>query len=198
MIMCAMALARVSPAAPPGLPGRPLAVAAVISWLLTAAIGGYMLYTWVTRGGLRAQQATGAGVPPAMVFGHAAAALTGLAVWAGYLRTGWVVLAWLGVALITVAVALGVCTVTLWTPYPMAVPEAVREPAPAARQDPAAFEVTDEMIVRLLANPFPGPRRPKPRLASLIPVGHGFAALATFLLATLAAISATLGKSEAQ
>ena len=60
-------------------------------------------------------------------------------------------------------------------------------------EDSGAFEVTDEMIARLLANPFSGRRRPKLRLVPLIPVAHGFAALATFMLATLAAINATLG-----
>lgn len=174
-----------------------VAVAAVICWLVTASIGAYMLYTWVARGGLRAQQATGVGVPPAVVFGHAAAAFCGLVVWACYLGTGSVVLAWAGVTLITAAIALGVCTVTLWTPYPVAVPDAVpeaaRAPTPPAQEDAAAFEISDEMITRLLENPFPTARRPRPRLAALIPLCHGFGALATFMLATLAAISATLG-----
>ena len=99
-----------------------MAVAALIAWVLTASIGVYMLRTWVTRGGLRRQRATGVGVPPAVVFGHASAALTGLVIWAGFVKTNWEPLAWLGVALITAAIALGVCTVTLWTPYPVVVP----------------------------------------------------------------------------
>ncbi len=214
----ALAVARANP---PGLPGRPFAVAALIAWLLTAGIGAYMLRTWVARGGLRAQRATGVGVPPAVVFGHASAALTGLAVWLSYLGTSWAALAWLGVGFIATAIMLGICTVTLWTPYPIAVPAAVPEVVPEPRrapgpgtgehgtgqqragehgsgerrpgEDPGAFEVTDEMIARLLAGPFPGRRRPKLHLVPLIPVAHGFAALATFMLATLAAIGATLG-----
>ena len=102
--------------------GRPLAIAAVIAWVLTASIGVYMLHTWVARGGLRRQRATGVGVPPAVVFGHASAALTGLAIWISFLKVSWDPLAWLGVALIAAAIALGVCTVTLWTPYPVIVP----------------------------------------------------------------------------
>jgi hypothetical protein len=99
-----------------------MAVAALVAWVLTACIGVYMLRTWVARGGLRRQRATGVGVPPAVVFGHASAALTGLAIWAGFVKTNWEPLAWLGVVLITAAIALGVCTVTLWTPYPVLVP----------------------------------------------------------------------------
>src|SRR6516164_1886984 len=99
-----------------------MAIAAMIAWVLTASIGAYMLRTWVTRGGLRRQRATGAGVPPAVVFGHASAALTGLLVWLGFVDTGLDLLAWLGVTVMAGAIALGVCTVTLWTPYPVADP----------------------------------------------------------------------------
>ncbi len=151
----ALAVARASRAISPGFPGRPLALAALIAWLLTASLGGYMLRTWVTRGGLRVQRATGVGVPPAVVFGHAAIALTGLAIWAVYTGTGWHLLGWLGLALIAAAIALGICTVTLWTPYPIAVPAVAAAPPPAAEDG----TVTDEMIASLLADPFPV-RRP--------------------------------------
>lgn len=189
-----------------GSPARPLMLAALTAWLLTAGIGLYMLRTWTARGGLRRQRATGVGVPPAVVFGHASAALTGLVIWLGFLTTGWDALAWAGVALIAAAIALGISTVTLWTPYPV-VPAEVpggsgregipRRPGgsgvPRAGEDTDAdFIVTDEMIARLLAEPFPARRR-RLKLVPLIPVAHGFAALATFMLAVLAAIGARLG-----
>src|SRR5271166_1876078 len=167
-----------------------IAIAALVAWVLTASIGVYMLRTWVARGGLRRQRATGVGVPPAVVFGHARA-----------------------------AIALGVCTVTLWTPYPVIVPPVVGGPGgwvppegeaggsgPAGsgvspgggvppRQDTDAFKVTDEMIASMLADPFPVRRqpRPRPRLLTLIPVVHGFGALTTFMLTVLAAIGSRLG-----
>ncbi len=178
-----------------------MAIAALVAWVLTASIGVYMLRTWVVRGGLRRQRATGVGVPPAVVFGHASAALAGLAIWAAFVRTKWDPLAWLGVAVITGAVALGVCTVTLWTPYPVVVPAGSGpsgsgpsgsgpslggEGTPGEATD--AFTVTDEMIAGMLADPFPS-RRPRLRLVPLIPVVHGVGALTTFMLAVLAAIS---------
>ena len=178
-----------------------LGLAALFAWLLTAGIGGYMLRTWVARGGLRRQRATGVGVPPAVVFGHASAALAGLAVWVSYLSSGWRPLAWIGVALVCGAMCLGICTVTLWTPYPVRPdPDAGREdvegferrggPAPPA--DPPgephdAFTVTDEMIARLLAEPVPVRRR-RGHLLPLIPLAHGFGALTTFLLTVTAAL----------
>src|SRR6516225_7804627 len=168
-----------------------MAIAAMIAWVLTASIGVYMLRTWVTRGGLQRQRATGVGVPPAVVFGHASAALTGLLVWLGFVDTGLDLLAWLGVTVMAGAIALGVCTVTLWTPYPVAVPVA-ETPAVAPGVTPAVDPgtVTDDMIADLLADPFPASRRPRLKLAGLIPVAHGFGALTTFMLAVLAAIAA--------
>ena len=173
-----------------------MAIAALVAWVLTASIGVYMLRTWVVRGGLRRQRATGVGVPPAVVFGHASAALAGLAIWAAFVRTKWDPLAWIGVAVITGAVALGVCTVTLWTPYPVVVPagsgSSGSEPSPGGGvtfgEATDAYTVTDEMIAEMLADPFPA-RRPRLRLVPLIPVVHGFGALTTFMLAVLAAIS---------
>jgi hypothetical protein len=54
------------------------------------------------------------------------------------------------------------------------------------------------MIARFLADPFPVRQRPRLRLAPLIPAGHGFAALVTFMLAMLTAVSARLGLFPAQ
>jgi manganese efflux pump family protein len=196
---------------PSGSSGGPFGIAALISWLLTAGIGGYMLRTWVARGGLARQRATGVGVPPQVVFGHASAALTGLAVWVIYLSSGWHPLAWIGVVLVGTAITLGICTVTLWTPYPIRAEPAgggdaqfaavsqVKTPArpdvtvgtaaaAAEAEQPDPFTVTDEMIARLLAEPHGVSRRRRLHLLPLIPAIHGFAAMATFLLATTTAI----------
>ncbi len=187
--------------------GRPLAIAAVTAWVLTASIGVYMLRTWVARGGLRRQRATGVGVPPAVVFGHASAALTGLVVWIVFVKTDWDPLAWLGVALIGAAISLGVCTVTLWTPFPVVVPlapggsggvEPPQERGGLGGSYPRGEIFTDEMIASFLAEPAPGRRAPRVQLVSLIPVIHGFGALTTFMLAVLAAIGARLGMFRTQ
>jgi hypothetical protein len=182
-----------------------LGLAALIAWLCTASIGGYMLRTWVARGGLRRQRASGVGVPPGVVFGHAGAALAGLTVWVSYLASGWRPLAWVGVALAGTAICLGICTVTLWTPYPVPpdpVADGEREAGadvrPAGRgqvwqataiEHRDAFTVTDEMIASLLAEPAPVPVPQRRRhLLPLIPLTHGFGAMATFLLTVTAAL----------
>lgn len=179
-------------------------LAALVSWLVTAGLGAFMLRTWLARGGLRRERARVGGLPPQMIFGHAALAITGLLIWAAYLASGTRALAWTAVAMLTVTVSLGLCTVTLWTPYPARRPGERRPPAlwdaravvipdtaehAAEGTDPLARQVTDEMIAQLLEGRVPAAphRRIRPNPAVLVPIAHGFAAMTTFLLIVLAA-----------
>jgi hypothetical protein len=180
-------------------------VATLLSWLVTASLGAFMLRTWLARGGLDRERARSGGLPPSLIFGHAALALTGLLLWVGYLASGARPVAWAGVGALMLAVCLGLCTVTLWTPYPARRPGERRADGPTDRlavvpdtvagavdgaADESPFAVTDEMIARLLADP--SPVRPiraiRPNPAVLVPVAHGFAAIATFVLAVMTAI----------
>jgi hypothetical protein len=79
-----------------------------------------------------------------------------------------------------------------WRPAPRARQGVVISDAgegAAGEPGPQAYQVTDEMIARLLDDPFPGPRRRpiRPNPAVLVPIAHGFAAIATFVLAVTAA-----------
>lgn len=175
--------------------------ATLISWLLTASLGAYMLRTWLARGGLRRERARPGGLPPQLIFGHAGLAITGLLAWICYMAAGARALAWTAVGLLVVAVGLGLSTVTLWTPYPARKPGERRshapwdEPAvvvpdtPAAAAEPPVFGITDEMIERLLEDSHSaGGHRPiRPNPAVLVPVAHGFAAIGTFVLAVMTA-----------
>jgi manganese efflux pump family protein len=166
--------------------------ATLLSWLVTASLGGFMLHTWLARDGLHRARAAAGGLPPPRIFGPAAAALTGLVIWIAFIASGIRPLAWAAVGLLMVAIGLGLCTVTLWTPYPARRP-AVAMTAGGTTAEPGdalAIEVTDEMIARLLAEPVRAPRqRPvRPDPAVLVPVAHGFAAIGTFALAVMSAI----------
>ena len=157
--------------------------AALISRLLTASMGGFMLRTWLARGGLRRERARFGGLPPQLIFSHAGLALSGLLVWSGYVATGTKAVAWTAVGLLMLTIALGLCTVTLWTPYPAPRPGEWRAPTPTDESaavvpsnpagvvpdnaagggspDPPDSLITDEMIAQLLAEPL-GPRRHRP------------------------------------
>ena len=178
--------------------------ATLVSWLLTASLGGFMLRIWLARGGLRRERARVGGLPPQLIFGHAGLALSGLLVWSGYVATGTKAVAWTAVGLLMVTIALGLCTVTLWTPYPARRPGERPAPAPTDESavvvpdnaagavdspDPPDSLITDEMIAQLLAEPLGAgrhrPIRPNPEV--LVPITHGFAAISTFVLAIMAA-----------
>ncbi|HTR90464.1 MAG TPA: hypothetical protein VMI73_01840 [Trebonia sp.] len=122
--------------------------ATLICWLVTASLGAFMLHTWLARGGLDRERSKAGGLPPQLIFGHAAAAVGGLLNWVVFLASGVRPLAWAAVGLLMVAVGLGLCTVTLWTPYPARKPgerrPAVAHDAPrpaTAGEAPAAGEV---------------------------------------------------------
>ena len=190
--------------------------ATLISWLLTASLGAFMLRTWLARGGLGRERARVDGLPPPLIFGHAGLALSGLLIWSGYVATGTRAVAWTAVGLLMVAISLGLCTVTLWTPYPARRPGEWRaaartdesavvvpdnhdnpdshdnpgNPGAGGSPDPTDSLFTDEMIAQLLEDPLgPGRHRPiRPNPEVLVPIAHGFAAIGTFVLAVMAAI----------
>ena len=195
---------------------RTLSFVALVTWLLDAISGGYMLRTWIARGGLRRQRAVD-GLAPAVVFSHFGLATTGLLLWVSYLVTRLIVLAWLAIGGLVVVIGLGISTVTVWTPYPAHKPRPGNDP-PSGHPATGAFagpdaevisrRVTDEMLTRALtdevllrslvddvianvpAEPARRVRRPRAHLTTLIPAGHGVAALATIILAVLTAASA--------
>jgi hypothetical protein len=115
-------------------PNRTLAIATLATWVFDAASGGYMLRTWIVRGGLRRQRARDR-LAPRVVFGHFGMASTGLLVWLGYLASRWIVLAWLAVCLLMLVIGLGAATVTVWTPFP-----AHREDTPGPAAGPGSGE----------------------------------------------------------
>src|SRR5690349_1377095 len=95
-----------------------MAVAALVSWLLAGSAGIYMFGTWLSHGGPGHQRARSDGLPPAVIFTHLGIGALGFAAWVSYLVTGWDWLAWTGVGLLMPGIGLGICTVTLWAPYP--------------------------------------------------------------------------------
>ncbi|HEX5189136.1 MAG TPA: hypothetical protein VFW16_06335 [Streptosporangiaceae bacterium] len=149
----------------------------------------------------------------ALILGHAGLALGGLASWVSFVLSGLPALAWLAVGLLAPAIGLGISTVTIWTPYPARPPESGQHPQhgdPSGLAGPPAILVTneildqvlanealtselvDDLVERMLAEPPPARRANRgSRLAPVIPVLHGGLALTTFLLAVLAAISAS-------
>lgn len=110
-----------------------MAVAALVTWLLTAAGGLVMLGIWLTRGGARAQSvpagnptaqaATGTAtgpslerthLPPALVFTHVLLAVAGLVLWIIYVATDTEAIAWTAFVLLIPVAGLGLTMFARW------------------------------------------------------------------------------------
>jgi hypothetical protein len=193
-------------------PGHGVGVATLISWLLAESLGAYMLRTWLASDGARRPaQASQETMSRTLIAGHAGLAFAGLVSWIGFLISSLPALAWLAVGLLALAIGLGISTVTVWTPYPVSRTRPSRPPpqqagspagAPAIlvtnemldrvlANEALTSELVDDLVERMLAEPPPQHRASRRwQLAPVIPILHGVLALATFLLAVLAAIGA--------
>ncbi len=89
-------------------------VAALVLWCANAAVGGYLLVAWLSDGGLRQQVTRITVFPVALTFAHPLLALTGLALWIAYVRTGKGGLAWAAFALVGATALLGFAMFTRW------------------------------------------------------------------------------------
>lgn len=199
----------VGTAGPSGHGDRVLTIVTLITWVLTASIGAYMLTRWIGSGGVQRQRQHPEGVGPAMIFGHMGGALFGLALWISYVLTAWTPLAWAAVIVLMPVIGFGISTVTLWTPYPtpggpgvaggrLATPTA-NVIATRVSDDTLTRALTDadlasrlieEVLASMPAAPAPARRRVKGQLAALVPASHGVLAFTTFLLAVLTAVLA--------
>ncbi|WP_280244024.1 hypothetical protein [Nocardia abscessus] len=91
-----------------------MGIAALISWLLTAGGGFFLLGTWIARGGARQPNSTQ--LPAPVVFGHFALAVTGLIVWIVYLLVDTESLAWVAFVLLIPVALLGFAMLLRWIP----------------------------------------------------------------------------------
>src|SRR5262249_33615421 len=181
--------------------------------------GAGMFRSWLAGGGReRRGQARQNSVLPALIVGHAGLAFAGFVSWVSFLVTWTPALAWLAIGFLAPAIGLGISTVTVWTPFPARHPGSGRHsPEPRSldgkRGSTPSILVTNEMLDQVLASEaltgklvddlvermLSGPPRPPPpvsrgwQLAPVIPILHGVLAIATFLLAMLAAIGAVAG-----
>lgn len=110
-----------------------MAIAALITWLITAVGGLVMVAAWASRGGARSGNqsvavgaarttAGAAGLPvsaptrlrPPLVFGHVGLAVIGLVVWVAYLLTKNGSLAWVSFIVLLPVAVLGLTMFARW------------------------------------------------------------------------------------
>ena len=114
-----------------------MGIAALVTWLITAVGGFYLLYTWISNGGPR--KPSSSHFPPALIFGHFALAAIGLVLWIIYLIVDSDALAWIAFVLLLPVALLGYTMFFRWLPtYRNRTTEAPAADAPAERHFPMA------------------------------------------------------------
>ncbi|WP_249644747.1 hypothetical protein [Nocardia sputi] len=120
-----------------------MAIAALITWLLTAGGGFVLLASWISKGGTREQGTTQ--LPPPVVFGHFLLAVAGLIVWIIYLVVDEDALAWTAFVLLIPVALLGFFMLARWLPVyrerAAAGPPQTRAPAGAQQTAESHFPV---------------------------------------------------------
>lgn len=132
-----------------------MGIAALITWVITALGGFYLLYTWISRGGPRKPSTSH--FPPALIFGHFALAAIGLVIWIVYVITDSEALSWVAFVLLVPVAALGFTMLLRWLPTYRNRTTAAADP-PAERHFPIAvvgghglFAVVTVVLVLLAA-----------------------------------------------
>jgi hypothetical protein len=143
-----------------------MGIAALVTWLLTAVGGFFMLGVWITKGGARTPRTSH--FPPALIFGHFALAVAGLVVWIGYLVADQDTLAWIAFGLLIPVALLGFVMLARWIPTYRGRTAAV----------PAGGPGTSDTSGPPAEKHFPVP----------VVAGHGLFAVATVVLVLLTAL----------
>lgn len=128
-----------------------IGVAALIAWVVTAALGSNLLRTWIARGGIARMQSEeerqALSVPPPyfpapLTYGHFLLAVTGLVIWVVYLVVEASALAWVAFSLLLVVDLFGFSMFGRWLGS-----RRIRVAAPGAGQDGGPAESHLPMVV---------------------------------------------------
>src|SRR5919108_4873101 len=87
---------------------------ALITWVITAGGGFFMLGLWLKHGGMQQSDRPGARIRSARILSHFGLAATGLVLWIVYLASDSEALAWIAFALLLVVALLGFSMLAIW------------------------------------------------------------------------------------
>lgn len=152
-----------------------MAIAALVTWIITAGFGLFMLRTWIAHGGARAGTATH--FRPPVVFGHFALAAAGLVVWVIYLLTDSTPLAWVAFVDLLAVATMGDLLVLRWFKDRRAATGAV---APGSSGRRGATETITAGVT--------GVQLAEQRIPSAAVIAHGLLAVTTLVLVLLSAL----------
>jgi hypothetical protein len=141
-------------------------IAALVTWLITALGGFYLLGTWIARGALRTPGSSR--LPAPVLFGHFLLAAAGLVVWIVYLAADKKALAWTAFGLLVPVALLGLAMFARWLPGVRARQAVAPLGAPGAAA--------------------PAAQAPERHFPIPVVLAHGVFAVATMILVLISAI----------
>ena len=148
-----------------------MAVAALISWLITAFVGLYLVAVWLIENDVTRRGTAASRLPAPVIAGHVLLALTGLVLWVLHLVSGSAAWGWGALGVLACVATLGVTMFTRWIPVHVAY---VAAEAKAGRS--ADFDFPAERAFPLS-----------------VVVGHGLLASTTIALVLLAMLGVGSG-----
>jgi hypothetical protein len=157
-------------------------IAALITWLITAAGGFYLLGTWLARGGVRQQQARTTRFRAPVIFGHFLLAAAGLVVWIIYVAVGKTALAWAAFIILLPVALLGFTMFARWIGVYRG--DAASNGGAAAGPAPSMAAGGARTATATAAETVPAERH----LPVAVVVAHGLLAATTLVLVLLTAI----------
>lgn len=183
----------------PAAPSLRASLAALASWIVTAAAGLYLLAGWLTRTPSGRRRFRGAAPPPSVIGGHAGLGLAGLGVWIAFMATAEPALSWIAVGITFLAAGLGMATLLTAMPDPQPSAELTADTVTA--NTATANVVTADAIAARTATAITvtastastvteSARTPATRPPVLVIALHGVLATITILVVLLAAIGA--------
>jgi len=97
-----------------------MGVAALISWLVTAFVGLYLVAVWLIENDVTRRGAAASRLPGPVILGHVLLALTGLGVWVFHLLAQSTAAGWAALVILLGIGALGLTMFTRWIPVHIA------------------------------------------------------------------------------
>ena len=182
-----------TPPPPPAPTTLPASLAALASWIVTAAAGLYLLAGWLTRTPSGRRRIRSSGPPPAVIGSHAGLGLAGLGVWIAFVATAEPALSWIAVGITFLAAGLGMATLLTAMPDPQGSPAASPPTASTVTASTTTASTTTASTVTastVTASTVTAGPRASGRPPVIVIALHGVLATVTILVVLLAAIGA--------
>jgi hypothetical protein len=159
-------------------------IAAMVTWVVTAACGLYLLTIWLIEYDREFQSVAATRLPVPVISTHALLAVTGMVLWTVFLMTGIHNLDWLVAAILSVVVILGTIMAVRWIGVYRAYGVRSRH-AHAAVPVPVGAGYGGHGAVSSHRPAIP----PERHFPVSVVILHGVFAVATFVLVLLAALA---------